>query len=79
MFTCKQKRGIIFVKGCGNMTKAYEQRKKSNEKYLATLDEIKVRVPKGEKEIIKIYAESKGESLNSFICRLIREEMHKNN
>lgn len=59
------------------MTKAYEQRKKANEKYLATLDEIKLRVPKGEKEKIKAYAESKGESVNGFIYRAIQECMER--
>lgn len=41
-------------------------------------DEIKVRVPKGKKEIIKSYAESKGESVNGFINRIIDEEMELN-
>ena len=36
-------------------------------------DEIKVRVPKGKKEIIKSYAETKGESVNGFINRAIDE------
>lgn len=49
------------------MTKGYEQRKKSNEKYLATLDEIKIRIPKGKKEEYKTMAEAAGKSLNQFI------------
>jgi predicted HicB family RNase H-like nuclease len=59
------------------MTKGYEQRKKSNEKYLATLDEIKVRVPKGAKETIKSHAESRGESVNGFINRAINETIER--
>lgn len=59
------------------MTKGYEQRKKSNEKYLATLDEIKVRVPKGAKETIKSHAESRGESVNGFINRAINEAIER--
>jgi predicted HicB family RNase H-like nuclease len=59
------------------MTKGYEQRKKSNEKYLATLDEIKVRVPKGAKESIKSHAESRGESVNGFINRAINETIER--
>lgn len=39
-------------------------------------DEIKVRVPKGQKELIQAFAEANGESINSFINRLIRAEMH---
>lgn len=36
-------------------------------------EEVKVRVKKGEREIIKKYAESLGESTNEFINRLIWE------
>ena len=57
------------------MTKGYEQRKAANARYLATQDEIKIRLPKGQKEEIRAYAEAMGESLNGFIVRLIREEM----
>lgn len=49
------------------MTKHYEQRKKSNMKYLATLDEIRIRVPKGKKDEYKQLAEASGKSLNQFI------------
>lgn len=40
-------------------------------------DEIKVRVPKGKKEIIKEFVESKGESVNGFINQAIDEKMEK--
>lgn len=40
-------------------------------------DRIAVVVPKGQKEIIKAHAESKGESLNGFIQRAIEETMKK--
>ena len=49
------------------MTKGYQQRKKANEKYLATLDEIRIRVPKGKKQEYKERAEREGKSLNQFI------------
>ena len=44
------------------MTKHYEQRKKANEKYLATLDTITIRMPKesGLKEAIQAHAEAGG-------------------
>lgn len=38
-------------------------------------DEIKLRVKKGQKEKIKEYAESKGESVNALLNRLLLEEM----
>ena len=38
-------------------------------------DDIRVRVPKGQKEKIQAYAESRGETVNGFINRLIAEAM----
>ncbi len=40
-------------------------------------DEIKVRVYKGEKEKIKLYAQEHGESLNGFVNRAIYETMER--
>ena len=38
-------------------------------------DDIRLRVPKGEKERIQAFAESNGETVNGFINRLIAEAM----
>ena len=46
--------------------------KKYNEK---SYDEIKLRVKKGNKEIIQKYAESKNETVNRMINRLIENEI----
>lgn len=59
------------------MTKHYEQRKAANERYLAKLEQIQIRVEAGQKDAIKAYAESIGESMNAFIVRAIREAMNK--
>lgn len=40
-------------------------------------DELKARIPKGQKEIIKAHAEAQGESLNAFINRAIVYTMEK--
>lgn len=40
-------------------------------------DEIKVRVAKGEKEIIQAHAQSRTESVNAFINRAITEAMER--
>ena len=40
-------------------------------------DEIKVRVDKGQKDIIKAHAERRGESVNGFIGRAISETMER--
>jgi len=50
---------------------------KSQENDIKLYDRIALQVKKGKKEEIKTFAESRGESLNSFINRLIDEEMVK--
>lgn len=53
-----------------------DAQRKAVAKYNAeNYEQIQIRVPKGEKDKIKAYAESKGESLNGFICRAIQEAM----
>lgn len=60
------------------VNKYTEARRRANEKYNAkAYDEIKVRVSKGNKDIIKAHAESKGESLNGFVNRAIDEAMER--
>jgi len=39
------------------------------------VEEFKIRVPKGEKAIIKAHAESKGKSLNGYVVDLIHDDM----
>ena len=41
------------------------------------LDDIKIRVPKGKRDKIRAYAESKGMSLNAYINDLIDKDMKK--
>ena len=50
-----------------------------NKKYLQTLDEIKVRVPKGRKAELQAHAEGQGESLNGFIVRAVDEAIERDN
>lgn len=55
-----------------------EARRRANEKFNAkAYDEIKVRVPKGQKEIINAHAQSRGESLNGFVKRAINETIER--
>lgn len=42
-----------------------------------TYEEIKLRVKKGDKSQIKAHAEAQGLSLNSYINKLIKEDMKK--
>lgn len=55
-----------------------EARRRANEKYNAkAYEEIKVRVPKGKKEIVQAHAEARKESVNGFINRAISETMER--
>lgn len=57
-----------------------EARKKANEKYLAeVVEDVRIRVPKGQKAIIKAHAETQGESMNAFAVRAISETMLRDN
>ena len=57
------------------MTKTPKKQLEWAKTYLEKFDEIKIRVPQGEKAKIKAFAESKGESMNGYIIRLIDEDM----
>lgn len=54
-----------------------EAQKKASIKYLEKLDEIRIRMPKGQKDIIKAHAEAHSESVNGFINRAIEETMER--
>lgn len=56
-----------------------EARKRANQKYIKTQEEIKIRVAKGEKSKIQFHAEKHGESLNKFIQRAIAETIERDN
>ncbi len=51
------------------------QQKAVNKYMKANYDEIKVRVPKGEKEAIQSFAQEQGESVNGLIWKLLQEAM----
>ena len=57
------------------MPKTSDARLQANDKYLKSLDEFKIRMPKGHKEIAKARAERLGKSLNSYILDLIRNDL----
>jgi hypothetical protein len=66
------------AKGRDEMTKHYEQRKESNKRYLSKFDEVKFRVPKGQKEFLKERADKyDGGNLTAFICRAIAETIRR--
>lgn len=56
-----------------------EAKKKANRKYNEkAYDQLKIVVKKGERDIIKAYAESIGKSLNGYINELIISDMESN-
>ena len=55
-----------------------EARKRANEKYLKeTVEDIRIRVPKGQKAVIKAHADRQQESMNQFVIRAINEAMER--
>ncbi|MGI6179516.1 hypothetical protein [Butyricicoccus intestinisimiae] len=55
----------------------YEVNKASWNRYMDKMADIKIRVPKGERDIWKVYAAQKGKSLNAFITDLVHSDMDK--
>lgn len=53
--------------------------RKATDKYLEKFEELRARVPKGQKDAIKAHAEAHGESVNSFISRAISETIERDN
>lgn len=55
-----------------------EAQAKAAKKYLTeTVEDVRIRVPKGQKAIIKAHAERQGESMNAFVIRAIDETMER--
>lgn len=52
-----------------------EAQASANKRYQQKFDDIKLRVPKGEREVLRDHAQSRGESLNSFLYRAANETM----
>lgn len=54
-----------------------EAQRKAAAKYLEKLDEIRIRMQKGRKDIIQAHAAAQGESVNGFINRAISQTMER--
>ena len=55
---------------------ASKAQQKAVSKYMkANYDEIKVRIPKGQREVVQAYAQSRGESVNALIWELLQDAM----
>jgi len=55
-----------------------DARRKASAKYLKeSVEDVRIRVPKGQKATIKSHAEKQGESMNAFVIRAIDETMER--
>lgn len=57
-----------------------DARRRATAKYLKeSVEDVRIRVPKGHKEIIKAHADKQGESMNAFVIRAIDETIERDN
>ena len=55
---------------------ASKAQQKAVSKYMkANYDEIKIRIPKGQKEAVQAFAQGRGESVNALIWGLLQDAM----
>jgi predicted HicB family RNase H-like nuclease len=59
-------------------SKISEAQRRANDKYISGFDEIKVRVEKGSRDLLKYHAARRGMSLNGYICDLIQQDLERN-
>jgi predicted HicB family RNase H-like nuclease len=60
------------------MSPVSKAQRMATDKYIKEkTDEIKIRVPKGQKEALQAHAEARGESLNGFVTRAINEAIER--
>ena len=58
-----------------NEKKVSAAQRKATDKYLENFDEIRIRLPKGQKAVIKSFCESHGKSMNEFVKAAIDQAM----
>lgn len=68
---------ICLWKKGGNEMGLTEAQVRAKKKYHDKFDDIKVRVPKGERQVWQDHAASQDESLNGFIIRAVSETMER--
>ena len=55
---------------------ASKAQQKAVSKYMKdNYDEIKIRIPKGQKKVVQAYAQENGQSVNALIWRLLQDAM----
>lgn len=72
----KRKEGITMPEE--KKSRYTEAQARSAKKYLKeTVEDVRIRVPKGQKAVIKAHADKNGESMNQFVIRAINETMER--
>ena len=67
---------MVTTKRGGVGMPASKAQQKAVSKYMkANYDEIKIRIPKGQKEAVQAFAQERGESVNALIWQLLQEAM----
>ncbi|MBQ9166594.1 MAG: hypothetical protein IJX71_06715 [Oscillospiraceae bacterium] len=56
-----------------------EAQARANKKYIEKFEELRARVPKGQKAVIQAHAEQRGESVNAFIIRAVSNQIERDN
>lgn len=56
---------------------ASEAQRRANDKWRDKFDEVRFRVPKGQKELLQAHAAEQGESVNAFINRAVGEAIKR--
>ena len=59
------------------MAVSKEQQRAVNKYVKSNYDEVKLRMPKGKKDVIQAHAAQQGESVNAYINRAIDEAMQR--
>lgn len=77
----RRKDGRSMPEGTKNTYKGQtDARRRASAKYLKeSVEDIRIRVPKGQKALIKAHSDQQGESMNQFVIRAINETMERDN
>ena len=57
--------------------KVSQAQRRATDKYLEKFNEVRTRMPKGNKAIIQAHAEARGESVNAFVNRAIENQFQR--
>ena len=66
---------ILLIKGGDDMAQSEAHIKASNKYNAKAYDRVSLMLPKGNRDTIRAYAESRGMSLNGYINKLIADDM----